>query len=246
MKLLFVTLFPGLIEDNFSHSILQRGRETGLIEVITVDPRDFTTDRHRTVDDAPFGGGAGMVLKPEPFLDAVGKAKALLPGAPVILLSPDGCQFDQGQACALAKEAGLIFVCGHYEGFDERIKKSADAVFSIGDYVLTGGELPAMVMSDAICRLVPGVLGKLESTEEESFTGGILEYPQYTRPASMQEGGVPEVLLSGDHAKIARWRRKEALRKTMENRPELLRAAKLRDGDGKLLLEIINEQNEEG
>ncbi len=242
MKILFITLFPGLIEDNFSHSILKRGREAGLIEVFSIDPRSFTKDRHRTVDDTPFGGGAGMVLKPEPFIAAIKKARETLPDAPVVMLSPDGQTFSQGKAVELAKNKGIIFVCGHYEGFDERIKAFADMSLSIGDYVLTGGELPALVISDAVCRLLPGVLGAFESTEAESFSDGLLEYPQYTRPAAMEEGEVPAVLLSGDHARISRWRRKESLRKTLENRPELLREVKLQQDDGKLLLEIIKEQ----
>lgn len=242
MKLLFITLFPALIEDNFSYSILKRAREAGIIEVSTINPRDFTLDRHHTVDDAPFGGGAGMVLKAQPFIAAIQAAKALLPAALVIMLCPGGRQFSQTIAESYTENTELIFVCGHYEGFDERIKLFVDQSVSIGDYILTGGELAALVLSDAICRLLPGVLGKIESTELESFSSQLLEHPQYTRPAKAEFGDVPEVLLSGDHAKIARWRRKEMLQKTFCQRPDLLRAASLQPEDGQLLLEIINEK----
>jgi tRNA (guanine37-N1)-methyltransferase len=245
MKLLFITLFPEFVRENFSHSILGRGRQAGVIEVFFLNPRDFAADKHRTVDDAPCGGGAGRVLKAEPFIAAIREARRELPGAPAVLLSPDGRLFRQPDAQELAGRDALIFVCGHYEGFDERIKEQVDCVYSIGDYVLTGGELPAMVISDAVCRLLPGVLGKQASLADESFTDGLLEYPQYTRPAKADFGDVPQVLLSGNHAEIARWRRKMSLAKTLGARPELLSKARLKDGDSELLRQIVTERASE-
>lgn len=244
MKLLFITLFPEFIKSNFSYSILARAQEKKVIDTFFINPRDFTTDKHKTVDDTPFGGGFGMVLKAEPFIKSIQKAKSLLPNSKVILLVPDGCVFNQSLAKDLSNEQELVFVCGHYEGFDERIKQFVDFGVSVGDYVLTGGELPAMVISDAVCRLLPGVLGKIESVETESFSDGLLEYPQYTRPAESEFGNVPDVLLSGHHVNIARWRRKEMLKNTYLRRPELLKSVKLQPDDGNLLLEIITEQTE--
>ena len=242
MKLLFITLFPEFVRENFSYSILARAAQAGAVEVFFINPRDFAADRHRTVDDAPFGGGAGMVLKAEPFMAAIYEARKELPDALTVLLSPDGRLFRQEDARVLAGRDALIFVCGRYEGFDERIKKQVDCVYSIGDYVLTGGELPAMVISDAVCRMLPGVLGKQASLSDESFTDGLLEYPQYTRPARADFGDVPQVLLSGNHADIARWRRKASLAKTLDIRPELLHKAQLKCGDGELLRQIAAER----
>jgi tRNA (guanine37-N1)-methyltransferase len=182
------------------------------------------------------------VLKADPFIKAIGEARRQLPEAMVILLSPDGEVFSQNAAKELARAAALIFVCGHYEGFDERIKQFADASLSLGDYILTGGELPAMAISDAVCRLLPGVLGKRESAEAESFSDGLLEYPQYTRPAHADFGDVPEVLLSGNHAEIALWRRKMALAKTRRLRPDLFSSLRPQPGDEALLRQIISEQ----
>lgn len=244
MKLLFITLFPEFIKSNFSYSILARAKGKGVIEDLYLNPRDFATDKHKTVDDEPFGGGFGMVLKAEPFIKAIHEAKNILPHAKVILLSPDGKVFKQSLAQKLSEEKELIFVCGHYEGFDERIKNFVDCSISIGDYVLTGGEPAAMVISDAVCRLLPGVLGKLESTQAESFSDDLLEYPQYTRPAKSDFGDVPEVLLSGNHANIARWRRKKMLENTYIKRPELLDKVNLQLEDKKLLDEIVAEQME--
>ncbi|MDR3349874.1 MAG: tRNA (guanosine(37)-N1)-methyltransferase TrmD [Acidaminococcales bacterium] len=242
MKILFITLFPDFINANFSYSMLGRAVKNRAIEVFFINPRDFAQDKHHTVDDAPFGGGAGMVLKAEPFIQAIGQAKRQLPAAPAVMLSPDGEIFSQNVAKNLARENALIFICGHYEGFDERIKQFADFGVSLGDYILTGGELPAMAVSDAVCRLLPGVLGKPESAAAESFSDGLLEYPQYTRPAHADFGDVPEVLLSGNHAEIARWRRKMALAKTRRLRPDLWANARLQPGDEALLRQIEEER----
>ena len=241
MKFVFVTLFPEQIEAAAGHSMLKRAMDMGIIEMECINPRDFSLDRHHSVDDAPFGGGVGMVLKPEPVVEAIRVAKAKAPGAPVIAMSPGGTTFKQSLAEEWAKnEEGLIFVCGHYEGFDERIYHWVDLKISIGDFVLTGGELPALLIMDAVSRFVPGVLGKLASAEEDSFSSGLLEYPQYTRPVVFEGMEVPEVLRSGNHALIARWRRKQALKATYLLRPDLL-PANLDKQDGKLLKEIKEE-----
>ena len=238
MKFVFVTLFPEQIEAAAGHSMLQRAMDTGAIQMECINPRDFSHDRHHSVDDAPFGGGVGMVLKPEPVVEAIKVAKAKAPGAPVIAMSPGGITFKQSLAENWAKnETGLIFVCGHYEGFDERIYHWVDQKISIGDFVLTGGELPALMIMDAVSRFVPGVLGKLASAEEDSFSSGVLEYPQYTRPVVFEGMEVPEVLRNGNHQLIARWRRKEALKATYLLRPDLL-PVELDKQDEKLLQEI--------
>lgn len=223
MRFLFVTLFPEQIKQAANHSILQRAAAKGLIEISCIDPRDFTHDVHRTVDDTPFGGGVGMVLKPEPMVAAIRLAKQLLPDARVIALCPGGRTLKQSVVEEYAHcGQNLIFVCGHYEGFDERIFHWVDEKLSVGDYVLTGGELPALIVMDAVCRLVPGVLGKAESAEDESFSSGLLEYPQYTRPVSFEGLVVPEVLRSGNHALIRDWRLKQSLLATYRIRPDLL------------------------
>ena len=242
MNFLFITLFPEFIEQATSFSIIKRAVEQGLLSVSCINPRDFTHDKHKTVDDTPFGGGVGMVLKVEPFAEAIKEAKRLLPNAAVVALCPGGNTLNQKIVEQFA-EAGrdLIFLCGHYEGFDERIFAWADEKISIGDYVLTGGELPALVVMDAVARYIPGVLGKEESASEESFSEGLLEYPQYTRPVVFGGMEVPEVLRGGNHALIKEWRRKEALRATYKNRPDLLNKAALNKDDGKLLLAVIKE-----
>jgi tRNA (guanine37-N1)-methyltransferase len=235
------TLFPEMFRGPLDESILARSRERGLIEIALHNPRDVTTDRHHVVDDYPYGGGAGMVMKPEPFFTAV---EAVYQGGPIILLSPQGRLFTQSVARELSVEPRLTLLCGHYEGFDERIREHlATDEISIGDYVLTGGELAAMVIVDAVARLLPGVLGP-GSTEEESHTTGLLEYPQYTRPPEFRGWAAPEVLLSGNHAAIARWRRKEALRRTRARRPDLLARADLSTLDRALLAEIAREAGE--
>ena len=241
MKFVFVTLFPEQIEAAADHSMLKRAMDMGILQMECVNPRDFSLDRHHSVDDAPFGGGVGMVLKPEPVVDAIRAARAKAPGAPVIAMSPGGCTFKQSLAEVWAKnEKGLIFVCGHYEGFDERIYHWVDLKISIGDFVLTGGELPALMIMDAVSRFVPGVLGKLASAEEDSFSSGLLEYPQYTRPVLFEGMEVPEVLRSGNHKLIARWRRKQALKATFLLRPDML-PEELDKQDKKLLEEIKEE-----
>ena len=241
MKFIFVTLFPEQIEAAAGHSMLKRAMDTGILQMECVNPRDFSLDRHHSVDDAPFGGGVGMVLKPEPVVEAIRVAKAKAPGAPVIAMSPGGCTFKQSLAEEWAKnEKGLIFVCGHYEGFDERIYHWVDLKISIGDFVLTGGEMPALMIMDAVSRFVPGVLGKLASAEEDSFSSGLLEYPQYTRPVEFEGMEVPEVLRSGNHKLIARWRRKQALKATYLLRPDMLPEEP--DKQDKKLLEEIKKE----
>lgn len=242
MKFLFITLFPEFVEQATGFSILKRAIQQNLLEVSCINPRDFTVDKHRTVDDTPFGGGAGMVLKAEPFVSALKEAKSTLPNARVIALCPSGKTLNQSFVENYAHSAqDLILLCGHYEGFDERIFSWVDERVSIGDYVLTGGELPALVLMDAVARYIPGVLGKEESAFEESFSDGLLEYPQYTRPISFDGMEVPQVLRSGNHALIKEWRRKESLRATYKFRPDLLSKAKLHADDGKLLLSVIKE-----
>jgi tRNA (guanine37-N1)-methyltransferase len=209
-----------MFEGPMTESIVKRAREKGLLELGFVNPRDFTKDRHRTVDDRPYGGGAGMVLMAEPMSRAVRSVRKR--GTTVVYLSPQGSRFDQKTARRLAKKKHLVLVCGRYEGIDERLMDLFDMELSIGDYVLTGGELPAMVVSDALARLQPGVLTKEEAAARESFSENMLDFPQYTRPESWKGKKVPPVLLSGDHAKIDDWRRKKALEATKRKRPELL------------------------
>lgn len=223
MKFCFVTLFPEQIQQAASHSILHRAAKAGLIEVSCINPRDFTHDKHRTVDDTPFGGGVGMVLKPEPMVAAIRLAKEQLPNARVIAMCPGGRTLKQNIVEEYATcGQDFIFVCGHYEGFDERIFNWVDEKLSIGDYVLTGGEMPAIIVMDAISRFIPGVLGKFASAEEDSFSNGLLEYPQYTKPAEFEGMVVPEVLRNGNHALIAEWRYQKSLVATYLQRPELL------------------------
>ncbi len=237
MRIDILTLFPPLFEAPFASGIFQRAIANGLVEVNVVNIRDYTRDKHHTADDYPYGGGAGMVLKPEPVFAAVEAIKtATGTEPPVILLSPQGRPFSHEIAEELAKQPHLVFICGHYEGVDERVAVHlASDEISIGDYVLTGGELPALVVSDAVLRLVPGVLGSEASPAEDSHAAGLLEYPQYTRPADFRGWKVPEVLLSGNHAEIARWRREQIIRRTLERRPELLEKADLGREDKKLV-----------
>jgi tRNA (guanine37-N1)-methyltransferase len=221
MKIDVVTLFPGMFAGPLDESIVKRAREAGLLDLKIHNLRDCAHDRHKTVDDRPFGGGPGMLLKPEPIFEAVEKLTG--ENTRVILLSPAGRTFNQAIAGELALLKHLVLVSGHYEGFDERIREHlADDELSIGDYVLTNGALPVMVIIDAVTRLLPGALGDDESAMEESFSHGLLEYPQYTRPADFRGMKVPEVLLSGNHAQIARWRAEQARLRTQERRPDLL------------------------
>src|SRR5262245_22663861 len=227
MRIDVLTLFPAMFESPLEHSILRRARDAGLLEFRAIDLRDYTTDRHRTADDAPFGGGVGMVMKPEPIFRAV---EAVAGEAPdpgpnrLILMSPLGQTLDQDLAAELAREDHLLILCGRYEGIDERVHEHlvTDEI-SIGDYILTGGELAAMVLIDAVVRLVPGVLGKAESAMTESFEEQLLEYPHYTRPADFRGWRVPDVLLSGDHEAVRRWRRRQSLLRTLDRRPDLFR-----------------------
>ena len=221
MKIDVLTLFPGMFPGPLDESIIKRACESGRLRLGIHDLRDYTHDRHRTVDDRPFGGGPGMLMKPEPLFEAVEALRG--EKTRVILTSPAGRPFRQQIARELAAEEHLLLVCGSYEGFDERVRQGlADDELSIGDYVLTNGALPAMVIIDSVTRLLPGVLGDDESSQDESFSGGLLEYPQYTRPAEFRGMTVPEVLLSGDHAAIERWRREQARMRTGQRRPDLL------------------------
>ena len=218
-----LTLFPRMIAAPLEESILGKAREKGLLRVQVTDIRDFADGKHRVTDDVPYGGGAGMVMKPEPLVAAIEAARQRQPGAPVILMSPQGARFGQAKAQELASEGALILICGRYEGVDERVLRWVDEEISIGDFVLTGGEIAALAVVDAMARLVPGVLGNVLSAQAESFSGeGLLEGPQYTRPPEFRGLRVPEVLLSGDHEKIARWREDQAVARTRERRPDLL------------------------
>jgi tRNA (guanine37-N1)-methyltransferase len=222
MKIDIVTLFPEICRAPLSESIMKRAREKGVIDLRVHNLRDWTTDKHHVVDDAPFGGGQGMVMKPEPIFAAVEDLGHRT--SKVILMSPAGRRFDQRMAAELAGESHLVIICGHYEGVDHRvIEHLVDLEISIGDYVLTNGGIAAIILVDAIVRLLPGVLGRDESAADDSFSSGLLEAPQYTRPADFRRWKVPEILLSGNHAEIAKWRKEQALKRTKENRPDLLR-----------------------
>jgi tRNA (guanine37-N1)-methyltransferase len=222
MKIDVLTLFPAMFAGPLDESIVKRAREARLLDLKIHNLRDWTHDRHKTVDDKPFGGGPGMLLKVEPLFEAVESLRR--EKTKVILLSPSGRKFDQSIARELSQEKDLLLVCGSYEGFDERVREVlADDELSIGDYVLTNGALPAMVVVDAVARLLPGVLGDDESSHDESFSAGLLEYPQYTRPAEFRGMKVPEVLLSGNHAEIEKWRREQAKLRTEKQRPDLLK-----------------------
>jgi tRNA (guanine37-N1)-methyltransferase len=220
MRVDVLTLFPAMFAGPLDESIIRRARVAGLLDLKVHNLRDWAKDRHKTVDDRPFGGGPGMVLKPEPLFEAVESLRG--EGTRVVLTSPSGAVFNQAMARRWSQEPHLIFICGSYEGYDERVRRYlADEDVSIGDFVLTNGALPAMVMIDSVTRLIPGALGDDESAVDESFSNGLLEYPHYTRPAEFRGWAVPEVLLSGNHADIARWRRLQAMRRTAERRPDL-------------------------
>jgi len=240
MRFDIITLFPSIFKSPFEESIIKRAQQKRLVEVHLHNLRDFTTDAHRTVDDTPFGGGAGMVMKVEPIYKALNHIKKQLGRrAKVILLSPQGKIFNQKIALELAKEKNIILVCGRYEGVDERVREHlVDEELSIGDYVLSGGEIPAMVVVDAVTRLVPGVLGNERSVKEDSFYRGLLDYPQYTRPAEFMGWEVPAVLRSGNHQRIREWRMRKRLEKTLQRRPDLLKKARLSPEEKRLLEEI--------
>jgi tRNA (guanine37-N1)-methyltransferase len=221
VKIDIVTIFPGMLNGFLDESMMKRAAKMGHVAFRTINPREFTTDIHRTVDDRPYGGGPGMVMMPDPLFAAVESVRT--PPARVILMTPQGRPFKQATACELAKDKHLVFVCGQYEGVDERVReKLATDEISIGDYVLTSGTLAAAVVIDAVVRLIPGVLGGDGSTEEESFNGGLLEYPQYTRPPVFRGMEVPAILLSGDHGRIAKWRAEQSRIRTAQRRPDLM------------------------
>jgi tRNA (guanine37-N1)-methyltransferase len=240
MKIDVLSLFPDMFSGVFGQSILKKAQEKSAVQFQVLDFREFSTNKHRNVDDYPYGGGAGMVLTPQPLFDAVETLTKETSEEPrIILLCPQGERFSQKKAEELAKEKHLIFLCGHYEGYDERIREHlvTDEI-SIGDFVLTGGELGAMVVIDAVTRLLPGVLGKEESHLQDSFSTGLLEHPQYTRPADFRGMKVPDVLMSGNHKNIEEWRKKESLKRTYERRPDLLENIELSKEEEKWLLEI--------
>lgn len=263
MRVTFLSLFPEMFPGPLGTSILGKACQRGIIQVEVVNIRDFAPDRHRITDDVPFGGGPGMVMKPEPVVAALEAVlgRSLVPapvraveagrgpyhpelageGVRVVLLTPQGLVFSQDLAQELATCRHLVLVCGHYEGVDERIRYFVTDEVSIGDYVLTGGEIPALAVADAVCRLVPGVVGDPQSPREDSFAAGLLEGPQYTRPRTFRGLGVPAVLLSGDHAAVAAWRRREALRRTLLRRPDLLARARLDDADLEALKDLRRE-----
>lgn len=239
MRLEIVTLFPELF-DVLNAGLLGKAREAGRIEVHTITPRRFATDRHRTVDDSPYGGGSGMVLMPGPIADALEHLDEERGGriSHRVLVTPQGARFTQAHARRFSELDSLTLVCGRYEGFDERIRGLVDEEVSLGDFVLLGGEVAALAVIEATARLLPGVLGNEQSAGDESHAEGLLEYPQYTRPEVFRGEKVPDILRSGNHAAIARWRRKESLRRTLERRPDLLETAELSDEDQELLEEI--------
>lgn len=240
-----LTIFPRMLLAPLAEGIVRRAQDASLVRITAHDLRGFTEDKHRTVDDTPFGGGPGMVMKAEPFFRAL---EQLMPGAAgprdaVVLLSPRGTRFDQPAAERYARLDRLVLLCGRYEGVDERVRQAlATEEVSLGDFVLTGGEVAALAITEATVRLLPGALGDVASSAADSFADGVLDFPHYTRPALVQGHAVPELLLSGDHAKVARWRRKEALRATRERRPDLLDGARLSAEDQALLLEIEEDR----
>ncbi|MHA8138457.1 tRNA (guanosine(37)-N1)-methyltransferase TrmD [Lactobacillaceae bacterium Scapto_B20] len=248
MRIDILSLFPNMFNGPMHESIVGKAIEKGIIDLNITDFRNYSTNKHHNVDDYPFGGGAGMLLQAQPILDAFQATQDAAkdndyPSGRVILLDPAGKQFDQQAAEDLSKEEHLTFICGHYEGYDERIKTVVTDEYSMGDFILTGGELPAMTIIDATARLLPDVLGNQESAPGDSFSTGLLEYPQYTRPADFRGMQVPPVLISGNHQKIAEWQQKEALRKTYLRRPELIDYQKLTQDQKRLLAEVKMEEN---
>ncbi|WP_295631426.1 tRNA (guanosine(37)-N1)-methyltransferase TrmD [uncultured Mitsuokella sp.] len=247
MRIDMVTLFPEMFAGPFGDSITKRAVENGILDIHFTNFRDFSFDKHKHVDDSPFGGGAGMVLKPEPMYravrDVLEKTQEFAANRRVLIMDPSGPVFTQEKAKELAKYDQLVFICGHYEGFDARIYPLADEAISIGDFVLTGGELPAMVITDAVSRMLPGVLGDEDSAPTDSFYDGLLEFPQYTRPREFEGMEVPDILLSGDHAKIREWRHQESLRMTMEKRPDLLEKKELSEKDRDFLRRISRDDS---
>jgi len=247
MKFDVVTIFPQMVAAGLAEGVVSRGIERGLVDVAVHDLRDYAVDRYRSVDDVPYGGGPGMVMKPEPLARAVDDIRVRR-GAPdaVILLSPQGRRFTQAEAARMSRLRHLVLLCGRYEGVDDRVRTAvATEELSIGDYVLSGGELAALVVVDAVSRLVPGVVGDAQSVEDDSFSRGLLDYSHYTRPQEFAGQQVPAVLLSGHHEEVRRWRKKTALRRTLERRPDLLTSAALDDEERAMLEEIRKEQETE-
>ncbi len=244
MRIDLLTLFPEFFRSPLSESMLQRAQGLGAVEFRVINLRDYTTDRHHVVDDRPFGGGPGMVMKIEPLVAAIRTARQEDPEIKIFLMSPQGPVFSQEMAGELAGLKHLMLICGHYEGVDDRIKYYIDGMLSIGDYILTGGEIPALAVVDAVTRLLPGVLGGEGSADEESFQTGLLEYPHYTRPREFEGHEVPQVLLEGNHRVIEAWRRQQSLRRTVERRPDLLAKANLQPEDRKFI-ESLAERPEE-
>ncbi|MBF0487321.1 MAG: tRNA (guanosine(37)-N1)-methyltransferase TrmD [Nitrospirae bacterium] len=241
MRFDVLTIFPRMIDFYIAESIIKRAIEHGLIEVGVTNIRDFATDKHLTVDDYPFGGGQGMVMKIEPLYNALAHVKGRH-NKHTVLLCPQGAVFNQDKAMELSqKKDGVVLICGRYEGVDERINLSVDEEISIGDFILTGGELPALVIIDAVTRLLPNVLGDERSSKEESFTDGLLEYPHFTRPAEFMGMRVPEVLMSGNHKEILKWRRLQSLQRTLLKRPELIDESKLTEDDNKIMEQLKEE-----
>ena len=238
-----LTIFPEIFRSPLSESLIKKALDKGILRVRIWNLRDFTADKHRTTDDYPYGGGAGMVMKADPIFRAVEEIKSENPEAQTVLLSPQGERFHQGLAREFSRQNHWVLICGRYEGLDERIRLgTADREISIGDYVLNGGEIPALVFMEVVSRYVPGFLGSEQSVEEESFSGGLLEYPQYTRPPVFRGMEVPEVLLSGNHAEIRRWRRRESLKRTYLRRPELLEGTALSEEDLNYLAELKSQK----
>jgi tRNA (guanine37-N1)-methyltransferase len=244
MRIDILTLFPGMFEGPMTESMLWKARDRGLLDLQLVDMRDFSTDKHRTVDDMPYGGGGGMVLRPDVVVRAIEAVLAdAPPGTPVIFMSPQGRRFSHDIAVELAGHERLVLLCGHYEGIDERaLQMAVTDEISLGDYVLTGGELAAMVIVDAVVRHIPGVLGAEGAADRDSHADGLLEGPQYTRPPAFRGLKAPDVLLEGDHEQVARWRRQQALRRTWQRRPDLLLAAELSEDDRYFLADLANEE----
>ncbi len=247
MRFHVLTIFPAMFDGPLSESIIARAIDAGLVEVNLHDIRDYTTDRHRSVDDYPYGGGHGMVMKPEPIFDAVRSVKTgadLEDNTPIILLTPQGTPLTQRIVERMAANEDTILICGRYEGVDARVAENlATCEISVGDYVLSGGELAAMIVIDAVTRLIPGAVGSIESTQDDTFSTGLLQFPQYTRPALHEGNDVPEVLLSGNHGEIERWRRREALRRTALRRPDLLESTDLSE-DEREFVETLSEEQE--
>ena len=242
MRIEVLTIFPGLFSGALDYGLIHQAKKKGILDLGIRDLRDFTHDRHRSVDDMPYGGGPGMVFKPEPIFEALEKVKQ--PGATVVLPDPQGEVFQQEIAKELARAEMLVFVCGRYEGVDERVHRMVDRQLSVGDFITMGGELPSLLMIETIVRFLPGVVGREDSVLQDSFQDSLLDYPQYTRPEDFRGMKVPEVLLSGNHEQVRIWRRRMSLKRTLEKRPDLLKKAHLSEEDRKLLREI-NENSAE-